>query len=169
MNVIDRFRGDYAFLSNFYPAPFKATTYFAFGADEERVELGELTFPTVEHWMQATKARAENPQDFLLVLASSTPGHAKRAGRKILLRSDWEDVKEEVVLTGVRHKFLQNPILAQRLKETGNARLIEGNDWGDRTWGMVWDSILLRWEGENLLGEILQQVRDELMDTSAEA
>ncbi len=46
--------------------------------------------------------------------------------------------------------------LAQRLLATGDAELVEGNNWGDRFWGIC------RGEGRNELGKILMKVRDEL-------
>lgn len=55
----------------------------------------------------------------------------------------------------VRNKFT-DPDLRQKLLDTGNARLIEGNTWGDMTWGMV------NGKGQNLLGKILEKVRLEI-------
>lgn len=56
----------------------------------------------------------------------------------------------------VKAKFLQNKEIKEKLLLTGNEELIEGNTWGDRIWGTV------NGVGENRLGKILMQVREEL-------
>ena len=56
-------------------------------------------------------------------------------------------------------KFTQNDGLKHKLKDTGDAILIEGNTWGDRIWGVC------NGVGENRLGRILMQIRDELGST----
>lgn len=55
-------------------------------------------------------------------------------------------------------KFTQNKSCRGNLLKTGNAELIEGNDWGDKIWGQV-NGI-----GENNLGKILMKIREELKD-----
>lgn len=57
----------------------------------------------------------------------------------------------------LRLKF-EIPAIAEDLLDTGDQRLVEGNVWGDRYWG-VCDGV-----GENWLGELLMQVRDELLE-----
>ena len=84
------------------------------------------------------------------------PSEAKRTGRKVKLRPDWEDVKINEMRNIVRAKFSQNPELAEKLIQTGDAHLEEGNTWGDRTWGTVNGS------GQNLLGKILMEIRETL-------
>ncbi len=59
------------------------------------------------------------------------------------------------MLTLIRQKF-QRFDLQEKLLVTGNAYLEEGNTWGDRIWGTV------NGEGENRLGKILMQVRQEI-------
>lgn len=72
------------------------------------------------------------------------------------LRSDWEEVKDEVILQALRMKFSQNPEIAKGLLATGDAILIEHtqNDayWADGGYG----------SGKNKLGLLLMQVREEL-------
>jgi predicted NAD-dependent protein-ADP-ribosyltransferase YbiA (DUF1768 family) len=65
---------------------------------------------------------------------------------------------------GLRHKFTQHQDLARALDGTGNAELQEGNDWGDVFWGRVWNPGLEIWEGENTLGRLLMELRQELRD-----
>ena len=59
------------------------------------------------------------------------------------------------MLSIVRAKF-ENAYLRRRLIATGDAELMEGNDWGDRFWGVC------RGKGENRLGKILMKVRAEI-------
>ena len=60
------------------------------------------------------------------------------------------------MLNVVRAKFDQHPDLAQKLLETGDEELVEGNTWGDRYWGVCGG------KGKNMLGKILMRVREEL-------
>jgi ribA/ribD-fused uncharacterized protein len=84
------------------------------------------------------------------------PSSAKKKGRHVTLRHDWEKVKEEYMYQIVKAKFIQNPAIADALLETGNALLIEGNTWGDTIWGMC------NGRGQNKLGKILMRVRSEI-------
>lgn len=132
--MIDSFEGKYRFLSNF--------------STEGAIK------PTVEHQFQAMKAA--KVEDAIRVMAADTPGQAKRIGRKIELRSDWEEIKVSVMKNLVHRKFFDDDILWTKLIETGDEELVEGNHWGDTFWGVC------RGKGENVLGEILMMVREEL-------
>ena len=136
--MINSFDNEYAFLSNFYPSPIQ---------DEFGVYL------TVEHYFQAKKAA--NKEDFFTIISAPTPGKAKRLGKKIALRTDWEEIKDQVMLEGLRKKFsiLEFKIL---LLFTGDNEIIEGNYWGDTYWGVC------RGIGQNKLGKLLMQVREEI-------
>ena len=72
------------------------------------------------------------------------------------MRADWEQVKFQVMEDCVRYKFTHHPDLRVALLATGDAELIEGNDWGDRIWGVY------QGQGENRLGKILMKIRAEL-------
>ncbi len=95
-----------------------------------------------------------------------TGGQAKRYGKKVKLRSDWEDVKFLVMRYCVIQKFFQNPDIARKLRETSGQNLIEGNNWHDKYWGAVLTPIgdTDCWVGENRLGLILRQVRSMCND-----
>lgn len=144
--TIDSFWGDYRFLSNFYPSPF--------------VDDVGYTWPTVEHYYQAQKAL--NVDDFNVVAACKTPGQAKRAGSKVEMRPDWDQVKTHIMFGALRWKFEQNPDLAQKLIDTGDAELVEGNTWGDVFWG--YDTKLNK--GQNVLGQQLMILRGLLNERS---
>ena len=142
--VIDCFDGEYAFLSNFYPVV---------------VHFGQHTYLNSEAAFQAQKCvSADEKRQF----CDLPPGKAKRLGRKVPLRKDWERIKDDIMYRVVLAKFLQHPDLQQLLYATGDAELIEGNTWGDRYWGMV-DGI-----GKNMLGRILMRIRSELPNMTVE-
>ena len=146
--MITSFSGKYAFLSNFYPAPIKDFDY-------------DITYPTVEHFFQATKTLNKPWRD--LIAAAPTAGQAKRLGRQVPLRSDWEDIKVDIMCMGVRQKF-SDPELCKMLLETGNETLIEGNTWHDKFWGACQCPICSG--GANMLGKILMRVREEKKNES---
>lgn len=83
---------------------------------------------------------------------------AKRQGRQVALREDWEEVKVGLMEEVVRAKFFQNPDLGKRLLATGDTPLVEGNTWGDTCWGVDTRT----GQGENHLGLILMKIRGEL-------
>jgi ribA/ribD-fused uncharacterized protein len=139
--MILEFRGEYAFLSNFYPS---------------EVSLDGIVYPTVEHAYQAAKTL--NPTEREMILKLETPGRAKRAGMKVFLREDWEDIKISVMTKLVRQKFTNHGILRDKLLKTNGLVLLEGNNWGDEFWGVN----LRDYDGHNHLGNILMKVRKEL-------
>lgn len=107
----------------------------------------------VEHAFQA--AKTIDPTERACIRMSATPSITKRLGRKVSLRPDWEEVKTEVMLQLVRQKF-NGTDLGAKLLATGNEPLEEVNRWGDTLWGTTGGV------GQNHLGRILMQVREEL-------
>ena len=137
---IAEFQGEYRFLSNFYAAT---------------VVFEDITYPTAEHAYQSAKTTNMSQRRRIAQLA--TPADAKREGRALTpQRPDWEQVKFTVMEQVVRDKFTRNPELREKLLATGDAYLEEGNTWNDRLWGVY------QGQGENRLGKILMQIRDEL-------
>lgn len=143
--MITEFDGKYAFLSNFYHAPF---TYDG------------IEYPTNEHFFQAMKTLDQEERK--KIAAAATPGKAKRMGRQVQLREDWEQVKEDMMRLGVTLKFQAHPGLAKKLVETNDAYLIEGNTWCDQTWGSCNCPRHKNIPGRNLLGQILMEERERL-------
>jgi predicted NAD-dependent protein-ADP-ribosyltransferase YbiA (DUF1768 family) len=80
---------------------------------------------------------------------------AKRYGKIVVMRPDWNDVRLAIMEDLVRQKFLTSS-MERLLLSTGDAELIEGNYWGDTFWGVC------RGVGENHLGKILMKIREEL-------
>lgn len=110
---------------------------------------------TVEHHYQASKT--VDPTERAAVLACATPGQAKRMGKHVTLRADWEAAKIPVMYSCLAWKFTPGTELADLLLSTGDAYLIEGNTWNDRYWGAVWDG--KEFVGENHLGLLLMKWR----------
>lgn len=141
---INKFDGEYAWLSNFYESPI--------------VDEDGLTYPTVEHYFQAMKTL--DMEERRKIAAAETPGQAKRYGRRVHLRYDWEVIKFDVMETGLRKKF-EDPILKEKLIATGDKKLIEGNYWHDNIWGSCYCGNCNN-KGANHLGRLLMKIRKEI-------
>ena len=139
MNVITTFEGEYEFLSNFYESP---------------VTFEGLTYGSSEAAFQACKSLDPAVRERF---TSLSPAQSKREGYKVNLRADWEDVKVSVMDEILRAKFSQNPGLMEKLSATGQAILVEGNDWQDTFWGFDFNLGY----GENTLGRLLMRMRAE--------
>lgn len=132
---IASFEKEYRFLSNFWPC---------------EIRYGGFTFPSTEHAYQAAKTL--DMEDRRRISLAKTPGEAKKMGRAVTMRPDWDDVKEQVMRQLLLIKF-GDPILMTRLKDTGTRELIEGNHWGDFYWGVCGG------RGLNKLGKLLMLLR----------
>ena len=139
-NVIDRFTNEYRYLSNFYESP-------------NQIKYKGLVYTNAEAAFQAQKCT-----DLAYRFTKLNPRSAKRLGRSVMLRPDWDTARNYVMADIVRAKFYNNNFLTRALLNTGDATLIEGNTWGDTYWG-VCDGV-----GKNNLGKILMMVRDELRE-----
>jgi ribA/ribD-fused uncharacterized protein len=120
-NIVSRFEGEYEFLSNFYPVA---------------LVIRGIAYPSVEHAYQASKFHTDEVR--LLVRSQRTAAMAKHKARehKHLIRDDWEKVKTQVMHALGWLKYNTHSVLGERLDATGNMLLIEGNDHGDRFWGV---------------------------------
>lgn len=146
MDKIDRFDGKYYFLSNFYRFP------FSYDSKE---------WNTVEHCFQAYKSLNEDVREE--IRNSDNPGLAKYLGRNVELRPDWDRVKDRLMYELLKQKFSYMPT-KQKLLETGDSLLIEGNTWHDNYWGNCVCKKCQRVEGKNMLGRLLMKVRSELRE-----
>ena len=144
--MIDVFDGEFAFLSNFYPSP---------------ITENGITYPTVEHYFQAQKTLDINERH--AIAAADTPGRAKRMGRLVTLRPDWEKVKIDVMRRGLELKF-QESFLRVRLIGTGSHELVEGNTWHDNTYGDCKCTRCKSIVGKNILGKLLMDLRAKLVN-----
>ena len=136
--MINHFNRKYFFLSNFYECP---------------VFYDGLVYNSTEAAFQAAKILSGREY-----FTKMNPPAAKKEGRRVNLREDWEEVKMGVMYDVCYAKFAFNPILKEKLLKTGDKHLEEANHHGDMIWGTV-DG-----EGENNLGKILMQIRKDLAD-----
>jgi ribA/ribD-fused uncharacterized protein len=140
--MIISFRGEYSFLSNFYPV---------------RITIKNNTFPSSEHAYQSFK------NDSLEWIKQCTeiedPSKIKKLSQSITLNKNWDSIKLHVMDIVLRAKF-SIPEMEAKLIDTGNQNIIEGNYWNDTFWG-----VCLKQNpncGENHLGRLLMKIREEL-------
>lgn len=143
--MIKFFKDDYGFLSNFAPA---------------EVVFEMHSYPTVEHAYQA--AKTEDQRERIMIVCAQSPGKAKKIGGSVTLRADWHEVKDEIMLSLLRQKFTPGNVDGQRLVETAGNTIIEGNYWHDNYWGICYCKKCNGELGQNKLGTMLMQIREEI-------
>lgn len=149
------FSDEYAWLSNFFPCNVRTSD--------------GIVYKSAEAAFQAQKSL---DMDERKTFATMTPVQAKRAGKRVKLdQKYWNNTRDVAMYNCCLAKFTQNPTLRQKLIDTNGTYLIEGNDWHDKYWGMVVKPRLnKRYKhatpheliGENKLGKILMQIRQQL-------
>jgi len=135
-----QFEGKYRFLSNFVSSP---------------MIVDEKCYLTVENYFQSQKTLDKIESERIRI--AMHPGAAKRLGRYCRLKENWDEIKDEVMMKGIRAKFSCDN-MKKKLLATNNDILEEGNVWGDRYWGVDLKTGI----GENRLGKLLMQLRDEI-------
>lgn len=120
------------------------------------VEVDGQTWATTEHFFQASKFT--DPADVEAVRKARTAFIAAQLGRERhrMLRSDWDQMRDSVMLGALRAKFAQHATIRAVLASTNGARLVEHTS-NDRYWGDGGDG-----SGANRLGTLLEQLRSEL-------
>ena len=145
-NQILGFFDDYRFLSNFHEHPEVKITISGFAGLPIECKNVEAAFAA---------SKTIDIEERTRIAESKTPGEAKKMGRAVTLRPDWEAVKIDVMLELLTQKF-SHPYYRDLLKATGDAYLEETNLWGDHWWGVCYGV------GENHLGKLLMQIREVL-------
>ena len=130
------FNGEHRWLSNFIPV---------------EVEMDWHRFPSVENAYQAAKSDKGMYPFFQTCNASE----AKQAGKKVKVRGDWDEVKEQIMEHLLRQKFQQEPFRSQLL-DTGDCYIEETNWWKDTFWGVC------NGVGDNRLRKLIMKIRNEL-------
>jgi ribA/ribD-fused uncharacterized protein len=116
-------------------------------------------YRSVEHWFQSQKFT--NPVLQEEIRLSPTPASAKTMGKKkdISFRSDWDSIREEIMMEGLRAKFHQNILLYVNLCKTGDMELKEDSSW-DSYWGIGKFG-----NGKNRMGYLLMKLRSEIINS----
>lgn len=111
---------------------------------------------TSEHYYQAQKFMDSDTK--IRIQNAETPKIASTIGRdrKLNLRSDWEEIKQDVMFDAVYYKFKQNKDILQKFLNTGNARIVEATV-KENYWGCGPNN-----DGQNNYGKILIKVREKL-------
>ena len=132
---------EWCWMSNFFLSP---------------MTLDNKEYLTVEHWFQSQKFTDISIQEKIRLCG--TPAQAKRLGRTrdSSFHSNWDEMKEDIMLKGLRAKFHQNIVLQNQLLKTGSTLLEEDASW-DSYWGIGKSG-----KGKNRMGYLLMKVRDEL-------
>ena len=134
--------GEYGYFSNLAPFP---------------VGIEEKVWLTVENYYQAKKFEDHEIQDRIRCMRS--PMDAIIEGRKDSNKivSNWNEIKEEVMLEALKAKFSQHPSLRKNLLNTGDAIIIEHTS-SDDYWADGGDG-----KGRNRLGYLIMEVRQYLL------
>ena len=139
LDVINSFKGEYDFLSNRFPC---------------RVLWEGLEYRSAEAAFQASKCQDEKERR---VYASCSTDKAILKGKDQTPYLGWEEDQLGIMESILRAKFEMNPSLMQRLVDTGNCVLLNGNNKQETFWGID----LYSWIGENHLGRIIMNIRDK--------
>ncbi len=143
--VVDWFRGEHFFLSNYYPAVTPHRGH---------------RFPTSEHAYMA--AKTDDRAAVTAILAASDPAQARRIADAAPRIGDWDTRKFAAMEEIVTAKFTHNRDLADKLTATAGSMVVEGNTWHDQIWGSCTCDDHRDIPGANALGVILMTVRMRL-------
>lgn len=159
--MIYHFRGEYGWLSNMY---------------NTEVLYQDLKFPASENafmWEKCRNCKVEIKDtdkdkglfevgelipwtQYCLLMP---PNIVKIKSREVELRPDWNEIKLQIMYDVLVIKF-SNPVLRQKLLDTGTENIVEGNYWNDKFWGV--DMKATPNEGENWLGRIIMDIRNKI-------
>lgn len=135
-----------------------------------RFTVDGVEYHTAEQYMMSQKALLFGDTEVNKeIMSAKHPKQFKAFGRKIRNFDEkiWNENKTDIVIKGNYAKFSQNPELKEFLRGTGKRILVEASPY-DKIWGIGMQANdkgvenPLNWNGENLLGFCLMEVRDML-------
>lgn len=145
--MINQFKGPYSWLSNFEPVIIYTRGY---------------KYPTVEHAYVASKSKDPDFWAKISRMDAKYAGLAKKEGRTVELRENWEKYKIQYMKEFLNQKFHYFKF-KNRLLITGNEEIVEGNYWHDNFWGDCFCEKCKNIEGKNNLGKLIMVIRKELV------
>jgi ribA/ribD-fused uncharacterized protein len=145
--MIHNFEGENKIFSNFH----LATVWYE-----------GIPYPTVEHAYVAAKTLDLDKRKYISNLSWNKAGQAKKIGQKLKIRDNWDNIKVDIMEDLLRQKFGWRPNFKQKLKDTGDQELVEGNYWHDNFWGNCKCRACVDKPGLNMLGKLLMKIRSEL-------
>jgi len=116
----------------------------------------DIEFWTTENFFQAMKTEKSDIKTRKKIAAMS-PWDSKRFARTVKLRSDWQQVKIEVMRYAIKHKFKKGSKWHNELLKHPEP-IIETNNWHDNIWGSCICPKCGN-KGQNLLGQLIEEVR----------
>ena len=136
-----------------------------------KFEVDGVQYSHAEQFMMAEKARLFGDEATLKrIMASKHPKEQKALGRQIspFDATKWNAVAKKSVYKGNYAKFTQNKDFLDALLATKGTTLVEASPY-DKIWGIGLgkdDPLALNranWKGTNWLGEVLTNLRDDLI------
>ena len=133
------------------------------------MQIQDVRYPSVEHYFQAMKAKEFGDDAIYKKIIDTPSGKAVKAlGKKVnnFHKEIWDAKRLEIMMRGVKAKFVQHPELQKQLVETGDKQIGEA-DARDSFWGIGTSENTeksgdpSKWKGQNRLGKILMALRDE--------
>jgi len=139
---------------------------------EAPIQIDGMTFPTVEHYFQWSKAKLFGDAEIQnKIMKTASPKSVKTYGKKVkgFDEEAWNEKKDSVMRTAVKAKLMQHPDILKKLRETGTRPIAEADPRG-KYWGIGTSAETSkakdpsRWPGQNKMGKILMELRDELKE-----
>lgn len=142
--------------------PYYETSYFALhNFSAHAIVINGVIYPTAEHAFHAFKFTDNELSQKIIECASPIAAYKLAKELKPQRRSDWDEIKVDILTNIVRHKVQQNPDVKEVLLLSGDELIVEVNP-NDDFWGSGPNG-----DGLNQTGRILMKVRDELRATSS--
>ena len=138
--MIKKFRGEYSWLSNF---------------QKVKIEYLGIVYDSVEHAYISAKSDDDKWKQKCLRFDCS---YLKRESKKLSKKKDWKLLKYDIMKELLIKKFNQEPF-RQKLIDTGDMYIQEGNTWNDTYFGVC----LKTGKGENNLGKLIMEIRSTLI------